>query len=124
MPRRMIPLEMEPPENRKYRLPLTPLFSPPAARRLKGAIQSTELHFSVSWSRVVNAISRGSSLQSCRPLCSCAQGNPLARKAEFLAWENTFVHSPDSDARAEAGRQIEAMNADVIAEKRQNPDRI
>ncbi|MGX7681186.1 cytochrome P450 [Jatrophihabitans sp. DSM 45814] len=123
MPRRMVPLELDPPDNRKYRLLLTPLFSPGSIRRLEHGIEETANRLLDSvidrgecdFARDFAAILPGTVFMS-------LMGYPLDRAEQFLTWEDTFFHSVDLQDRVDAGKRIEAMNSEMIAEKRRNPD--
>ncbi|MGX7678815.1 cytochrome P450 [Jatrophihabitans sp. DSM 45814] len=123
MPRRMIPLELDPPDNRKYRLLLTPLFSPSQMRRLESGIRETAnelLDKVIANGRCDFAHDFAAVLPA--TVFMALMGYPMERKAQFLEWEDTFFHNLDFEARAAAGKKIEAMNLEMIGEKRRNPD--
>jgi len=124
MPRRMIPLQLDPPDSRKYRLLLTPLFSPNSLRRLESGIRETA-------NELIDGFNaRGGHCDFARDFAAILpatvfttlMGYPGSRKAEFLGWVDTFFRSPDLEARVAAGKRIEAINFDMIAEKRAHPD--
>jgi cytochrome P450 len=123
MPRRMIPLELDPPDNRKYRLLLTPLFSPPAMRRLESGIRETANELIDGFIEAGRCdFSRDFAAILPATVFMALMGYPAERKAQFLEWEDTFFHVLDFDTRAGAGKKIEAMNLEMIAEKRRHPD--
>lgn len=123
MPRRMVPLELDPPDNRKYRVLLTPLFSPTAMRRLENGIRQTA-------NELIDGFIAEGRCDFAREFAAILpatvfmdlMGYPMERKAEFLSWEDTFFHNMDFEARVEAGKQIEAMNFEMISERRRNPN--
>jgi cytochrome P450 len=123
MPRRMIPLELDPPDNRKYRVLLTPLFSPTSMRRLENGIRETA-------NELIDGFIANGQCDFARDFAAilpatvfmALMGYPMSRKAEFLDWEDTFFHNMDFEARVAAGKRIEAMNLEMIAVKRANPD--
>lgn len=105
-PRKIIPLELDPPEHGKYRALLAPVFSPKAIDSLEQQVREI----------IADLIDNVKDKGSCeflndfaRPLPSTIilnlMGLPLDRRAEFVGWVGGMFHNDTVEARQEAGRQ-------------------
>jgi cytochrome P450 len=123
MARRMLPLELDPPDHNKYRSLLTPLFSPKAIDRLESSIRAT-------CDRLIDeVISRG----ECDFMKDFARilpgtvfmelmGLPMERREEFFEWEEVFFHGGTADQRRTTGKEIEAALAQLVERRRARPE--
>ncbi|HUZ09379.1 MAG TPA: cytochrome P450 [Acidimicrobiales bacterium] len=121
-PRRLIPLELDPPDHQKYRSLLTPLFAPAAVDRLEAGILATtnELIDRVigdGGCDFVDAFAR------MLPGTIFIQllGLPVAMRDQCFAWEETFFHSGTPEERAQVGVDIQRMLIEHIESKRADP---
>jgi cytochrome P450 len=121
-PRRLLPLELDPPEHGAYRHPLAGVFSPQAVARLEPAIRQ------VCARLVANIADRG----SCEFLADFAVpfpttifvellGLPAAEAARFAAWNHALLHAHDrpevrASAKAQIAEYLDALVARRMAE--------
>ena len=118
-PRRLLPLELDPPEHGLYRHPLAAVFSPKAAAEMEPAIRRT-------CAGLVDALAgRG----RCEFLADFAVpfpttifvellGLPAAEAGRFAAWNRALLHSHDEpEVRAAAKAQI-AGYLDELVDRR------
>ncbi len=122
MARRMLPLELDPPEHNKYRSLLTPLFAPKQIDRLEDSIRATcdallesivergECEFMHDFSRTLPGT-----------VFMELMGLPMDRAEEFFTWEETFFHGATPEERAAVGKAIEAALEELVAERRAEP---
>jgi cytochrome P450 len=122
MARRMLPLELDPPDHAKYRHLLTPLFAPVAIDRLEASISET------CNGLLDQVIERG----SCEFMGEFARmmpgtvfmklmGLPMDRRPQFFTWEEAFFHGGTDEDRRVAGLEImEALN-ELIEARRDDP---
>jgi len=103
-PRKIIPLEVDPPLHRDYRKILSPLFSPRAIDQRNQQIRAL----------VNELISRVEADGACEFLSAFAKplpstvlvdlmGLPEDRRADFVAWVEELFHAPDRDQQRAAG---------------------
>ena len=123
MARRMLPLEVDPPDHNKYRSLLTPLFSPKAIDRLEKSIRET------CESILDGIIARGECdfpKDFARTLPGTVfmqlMGLPMERREEFFEWEETFFHGETAEERRVAGKKIEAVLAELVEVRRGQPE--
>jgi cytochrome P450 len=122
MARRMLPLELDPPEHNKYRSLLTPLFAPKQIDRLESSIRATcdrlladiidrgECEFMNDFSRTLPGT-----------VFMELMGLPVERAEEFFAWEETFFHGETPEERGEVAQYIVAALEELVAERRDKP---
>ncbi|MGD9793815.1 MAG: cytochrome P450 [Acidimicrobiia bacterium] len=122
MARRMLPLELDPPDHNKYRSLLTPLFAPKSIDRLEASIRATcdalldaiidrgECDFVTDFARTLPGT-----------VFMELMGLPMDRRDEFFAWEETFFHGGTAEERAATGKAIEAALADLVEQRRAAP---
>ena len=122
MARRMLPLELDPPDHNKYRSLLTPLFSPKAIDRLERSIRET------CDSILDGLIDRGecdfpSDFARTLPGTVFMQlmGLPMEQREEFFQWEETFFHGETHEDRRATGKKIEAAIAELVAQRQVEP---
>jgi cytochrome P450 len=122
MARRMLPLELDPPDHNKYRSLLTPLFAPKSIDRLETSIRAT------CDALIDSIIARG----ECDFMKDFARtlpgtvfmelmGLPMERREEFFVWEETFFHGGDAEERRASGKAIEGVLVDLVEERRAEP---
>ena len=122
MARRMLPLELDPPDHNKYRSLLTPLFSPKAIDRLEKSIRETcdsildsivgrgECDFPKDFARTLPGT-----------VFMQLMGLPMERRGEFFEWEETFFHGATAEERRDAGKAIEGALAELVEQRRAEP---
>jgi cytochrome P450 len=122
MARRMLPLELDPPDHNKYRSLLAPLFAPKSIDRLEASIRATcdsildgivdrgECDFPRDFARTLPGT-----------VFMQLMGLPIERREEFFEWEETFFHGETHEERRATGKAIEAVLADLVEERRVNP---
>ena len=122
MARRMLPLELDPPEHNKYRSLLTPLFAPKSIDRLERSIRETcdgildgiisrgECDFPKDFARTLPGT-----------VFMQLMGLPMDRREQFFEWEETFFHGETAEDRRAAGKAIEAALAELVEDRRANP---
>jgi cytochrome P450 len=119
----MIPLEIDPPDHRKYREVLEPLFSIRAMMALKDSITA----------RANGLIDRFEARGECefttefgRPLPVGVfldlMGLPEKMLDTFVGWAMSLLHAEDRSAAERAMGEVSAYLQRVIAEKRERPD--
>jgi cytochrome P450 len=122
MARRMLPLELDPPDHNKYRSLLTPLFSPKAIDRLESSIRQT-------CDRILDGIVDRGECDFPRDFARTLPGTvfmqlmglPMERREEFFEWEETFFHGGTAEDRRASGKAIEAVLADLVEARRADP---
>jgi cytochrome P450 len=122
MARRMLPLELDPPDHNRYRSLLTPLFAPKTIDRLEASIRATcdglldeiydrgECDFVHDFARTLPGT-----------VFMELMGLPRERRDEFFEWEETFFHGATAEERRATGKAIEAVLEDLVAERREQP---
>jgi cytochrome P450 len=121
-PRRLIPLELDPPDHQKYRSLLTPLFAPAAIDRLEGGIRQTTdrlIDSVIGEGRCdfVDAFAR----QLPGSIFIQLLGLDPAMTEQCFAWEETFFHSGTVSEREQVGVEIQQMLVGHIEAKRAHP---
>ncbi len=122
-PFKFIPIEIDPPEHRKYRNILDPLFSPQGVARLEGTIRQ----------RANDLIDKFADSHECefttafgRPLPVSIfldlMGLPQSMTDTFVKWAVDLLHSMDREVMAKTMRLISAYLKEQIAEKKRHPD--
>lgn len=117
----LIPLEVDPPEHGKYRMPLNPLFSPKRLKLMDDSIRN--------WA--VELIERFQDKDGCDFLAAFAEpfsvgifldllGMPKSDLPRVRDWANAIVH--DRAGRGAAMLAVKNFLADVIAERTAEPE--
>jgi len=119
MARRMLPLQLDPPDHNKYRHLLAPLFAPAAINRLEASIAATcnEL--------LDGIIDKG----SCEFMDDFARimpgtvfmrlmGLPMEGRSQFFSWEEAFFHGGTDEERIQAGQEIMGALNELIEARR------
>ena len=122
-PFKFIPIEIDPPEHRKYRAILDPIFSPQGIVALEGTIRK------LANDLIDEVIDKGEcefTTAYGRPLPVAIfldlMGLPQAMRDTFVDWAVGLLHSSTREGMAAAFAQIVAYIKQAIAEKRANPD--
>lgn len=118
-PRRLLPLELDPPEHGVYRHPLAAVFSPQAVAQLEPAIRRTCADL------VDGIVTRG----ACEFLADFAVpfpttifvellGLPAAEAARFAAWNHALLHAHDRpEVRDDAKAQIAGYLDELVTRR-------
>lgn len=122
-PFKFIPIEIDPPEHRKYRAILDPVFSP------QGIVALDETIRQLANDLIDEVIDKGEcefTTAYGRPLPVAIfldlMGLPQAMRDTFVDWAVGLLHSTTREGMAAAFNQIVAYIKQAIAEKRANPD--
>lgn len=118
-----IPIEIDPPQHRKYRNIVDPLFSPQGVMKLESTMRQLA-------NELIDAfIEKGEcdfSTQFGRPfpvtIFLRLMGLPVAMTDVFVEWAVALLHSNDRAIMAETMKSISAYLKEAIAEKKANPD--
>jgi cytochrome P450 len=121
-PRRLIPLELDPPDHQKYRSLLTPLFAPAAIDRLEAGILETT-------NRLIDEVLADGECDFVDAFARMLPGSifiqllglPEEMKEQCFAWEETFFHTGTNEERVQVGNDIHTMLVNHIEDKRANP---
>ena len=117
----MIPLEIDPPDHRKYRAILDPMFSPKAIARLEGNIR--ELANDLIDEFIDKGGMRVHDGRSDRPLPVFVfldlMGLPQDMRDTFVGWAMGLLHAQDREDRGE----VHARNLRLSADGDQGEDR-
>lgn len=120
---RIIPLEISPPEHRKYRAIVDPLVSPQAIAKLEANIRKLTNEL------IDNFIDRGEcefAKELGRPLPVGVfldiMGLPRSMMDEFVRWAMGLLHAQDRAVAGQVMGEVTAYLNSAIAEKRANPD--
>ena len=121
-PRRLIPLELDPPDHQRYRSLLTPLFAPAAIDRLEAGILATtnELIDSVIADGKCDFVDAFARMLPGTIFIQLL-GLPFETRDQCFAWEETFFHSGTPEERAQVGIDIQQMLIRHIEHKRAHP---
>jgi cytochrome P450 len=118
-----IPIEIDPPDHRKYRAILDPVFSPRGVLALEGKIRD------LANTLIDDIIDDGQcefTTAFGRPLPVSVfldlMGLPLDRRDTFVSWAVQLLHSQDRAQMSDAMDAISAYLKEVIAEKTAEPD--
>jgi cytochrome P450 len=115
-PRRLLPLELDPPEHGEYRHPLAPVFSPKAVLRLEPRIRQA----------CITLLDRFAADGACEFLSAFAVpfpttifvellGLPGEEAPRFAAWNHALLHAHDEpEVRAEAKEAIAAYLDELV----------
>ena len=119
----MIPLEIDPPDHRKYRAVLDPIFSPKAMLQLEGSIRK------LANDLIDEFIAKGEcefTKDFGRPLPVSVfldlMGLPQDMRDTFVKWAMGLLHSQSREVAEQSMRETCAYLQDAIAEKKRNPD--
>lgn len=122
-PFKLIPLQIDPPEHRKYRALLDPLFSPKAVAQLEASIRKLANELIDSF------IDKGEcefTTDFGRPLPVSVfldlMGLPQDMRDTFVRWAVGLLHSQDRAIAEQSMRETCAYLQQVIGEKARNPD--
>jgi cytochrome P450 len=121
-PRRIIPLELDPPDHHKYRVLLSPLFAPAAVDELETTIRRTANEL------IDEVIDSG----QCDFVPSFARmlpgtvflkllGLPVEERDRFFEWEDIFFHSGTVEQRRQVGVEIADRLNELIGFRRRQP---
>ena len=117
-----IPIEIDPPDHKKYRDILNAMFAPPAIAKLEstmrrlaiqlidGFIDNGECEFTAEFSRPFPV-----------SVFLGLMGLPLNMRDTFVGWAMGLLHAQDKDAAAHAMIEIATYLSQVIKEKTQSP---
>jgi cytochrome P450 len=118
-----LPIEIDPPEHRKYRAILDPVFSPKAVLAMQDNIRD------LANALIDEFVDKGQCEFTTgfgRPLPVSVfldlMGLPLDKRDTFVDWAVQLLHSQSREAMAEAMASISAYLKQVIAEKTVQPD--
>lgn len=118
-----IPLEIDPPEHRKYRAILDPMFSPKAIARLEGYIRQLANEL------IDEFVDKGGcefTTDFGRPLPVSVfldlMGLPQDMRDTFVGWAMGLLHSQDRSIAEKSMRETCEYLQKVIAEKAEHPD--
>ncbi|BCQ07388.1 cytochrome P450 [Mycobacterium heckeshornense] len=124
--RPLLPMEVDPPVQSRYRALLLPVFSPQRMKILEGRIRD------VTDSLIDSFIDDG----ECEFVSDFAEklptvvftemmGLPLDQAARFHAWKNTLLHGhhddPDGTIRQRAGQELNEYLGELLVERKRNP---
>lgn len=119
----MIPLEIDPPDHRKYRAMIDPMFSPKAVANLENWIRQLANQL------IDQFIDKGGcefTTDFGRPLPVCVfldlMGLPQEMRDTFVGWAMGLLHSQDRKIAENSMRETVAYLKQVIKEKAQKPD--
>ena len=122
-PFKFIPLEIDPPDHRRYRNILAPIFSPQSVGKLEGYIRD------LANTLIDQFIDRGEcefTTEFGRPLPVSVfldlMGLPQEMRDEFVSWAVGLLHSQDRSVAEESMNNIVTYLQQVIREKSANPD--
>lgn len=122
-PFKFIPIEIDPPDHRKYRAILDPVFSPQGIVALEATIRKLandlidevidkrECEFTTAYGRPLPVA-----------IFLDLMGLPQSMRDTFVEWAVGLLHSHTREGMAAAFSQIVAYIKQAIAEKRANPD--
>lgn len=118
-----IPIEIEPPEHRKYRAILDPLFTPRAIAQMELQMRS------LASGLIDSFIDHGGcefTTEFSRPFPVSVflnlMGLPLDMRDTFVGWVMGLLHGQSRDVAAKSMREISSYLATVIKEKHKQPD--
>ncbi len=124
--RPLLPMEVDPPVQTRYRSLLLPVFSPTRMKQIEGRIRE------VADDLIEGFIHAG----KCEFVSEFAEklptviftemmGLPVEEAPKFHAWKNTLLHGHSADAdgsvRAQAGQQLTAYLFELLSERKQAP---
>ncbi|MBW8753475.1 MAG: cytochrome P450 [Sphingomonadales bacterium] len=122
-PFKFIPIEIDPPEHRKYRAILDPVFSPQGIQRLEGTIRQLandlidevvdkkECEFTTAYGRPLPV-----------SIFLDLMGLPQSMRDTFVNWAMGLLHSTTYEGMASAFAEIVAYLKQAIADKKVNRD--
>ena len=118
-----IPIEIDPPQHRKYRNIVDPLFCPAGVAKLEGMMRQLANEL------IDGFIEKGEcdfSTEFGRPLPVTIflrlMGLPVEMTDTFVSWAVALLHSNDRAIMGETMKTISAYLKEAIAEKKANPD--
>jgi cytochrome P450 len=111
---KLIPLNLDPPEHRRYRLPLTTAFAPRRVAALEGMVRSYAVE-------LIEAVAKG---KRCDFVHAIAEPFPIITFMRLMGMDTTRLHefrtwitdlmSPDESPRARAYQNIRLMMGELI----------
>ena len=121
-PRKLVPLELDPPEHTKYRKLLAREFSPKMINDLEEPLSklSAEIIDKFAARGSVDFMTEYARLFPIIVLMELV-GFPLERRRQFSEWERIMFHGETHEERRAAGVEVAAMIAQLVEEKRANP---
>ena len=122
----LIPLELDPPQHTQPRVLLAPLLSPKAVAAMEDDMRSLVRKLLDEIRKVANA---GGSFDFvelfAKPLPSkifCKlSGLPVERSGELVDCNNTIIHGKTEEERAQATKEVSALLAELIEQRRSEP---
>jgi len=118
-PRKLIPMELDPPEHGKYRGPLSPAFSPRAAVAMEQEIGDLAADL------VASVAPKGSTdflTDFARPfptqIFTGMLGQPYSEAEQLVAWNHDLIHSYEPGRRRDAGAQIHRYLSTLVEQRR------
>ncbi len=118
-----IPIEIDPPDHKKYRAILDPIFSPKGVLALEDKIRT------LANDLIDEVIDKGECEYTTafgRPLPVSVfldlMGLPQEKRDTFVTWAVDLLHSNDREIMARSMQSISAYLKEVIQEKTENPD--
>lgn len=120
-PRKLVPLELDPPEHGKYRRLLASEFSPRMIEGLEDKLRERSaamidafagrghVDFMTEYARVFPIV-----------VLMELVGFPLERREEFSEWERLMFQGETPEQRREAGEHVAAMIAQLVEDKRRH----
>jgi cytochrome P450 len=121
-PRKLIPMELDPPEHGKYRGPLSAPFSPRAAMTMEAEIRglAADLVSSIAPKGAAEFLT-----DFARPFPTQIfvgmLGLPSSEAEKLVAWNHDLIHSYEPERRRNAGAHIHRYLTDLIAERTAAP---
>jgi cytochrome P450 len=124
--RPLLPMEVDPPVQSRYRALLLPVFSPGRMKNIEGHIRT------VTDALIDGFIDDG----ECEFVADFAEklpttiftemmGLPLDQAPRFHAWKNTLLHGhhddPDGTVRQRAGQELNSYLVELLADRKKNP---
>jgi len=121
-PRRLIPLELDPPDHQRYRSLLTPMFAPAAIERLDAGIlaTATELIDNVIGDGHCEFMSQFASLLPSTVFIQLLGLDPTERD-RCTGWVETFLRRGTAEERQQVGIDIQELLVGHIEAKRADP---
>ena len=121
-PRKLVPLELDPPEHTKYRKLLASEFSPKMINGLEEPLRklSAQLIDGFAGRGSVDFVDEYARVFPIIALMELV-GFPLERREQFSKWERIMFQGESVEERRGAGIKVASMIAELAEEKRANP---
>lgn len=119
---RMIPVDMDGEEHRKYRRILAPIFSPVEVAKMEGKIRELAIDLiegikNSGQAEFVEAIGIPMPVKFFMSM----MGMPLERYKEFVEWVDRFFNTNDTDTRTDVGFKIYVYLDELIKDRQVRP---